>query len=87
MATYILTALNGSSEAVDSAVSANVTKENSHKIESGKWLLSSQLPTSKDLADTLGLGDVVTFLIAPIRGYHGRARPDIWEWLASKSNA
>jgi len=86
MPTYLLISLGDSPETVDAAVQAKIPKEDSHQMESGKWLISSTSPTSKEVSDALAITDpTATFFIAPIRGYFGRAKPDIWEWLAAKT--
>jgi hypothetical protein len=85
MPTYLLISLGASSAAIDTAVQAKISKEDSHQVEPGKWLITSTAVTSKDVSDSLGISDSTTFLIAPIRGYFGRAKPDLWEWLAAKS--
>ncbi len=87
MPTYLLISLGAFSEAVDAAVQAKIPKEDSHQLEPGKWLISSFAATSKEVSDGMGISDSVTFFIAPIRGYFGRAKPDIWEWLAAKSSS
>jgi len=87
MATYILISLGTSSHAVDAAVDSKIAKEDVHQMEPGKWLISSTSATSKELSDNLGLSDSATFFVAPLRGYFGRAKPDIWEWLAAKTTA
>jgi hypothetical protein len=87
MATYILIALGSSPSVLDALVEAKIPKDDRHQVEAGKWLISSSSVTSKDLSDTLGIGDATTYLICPIRGYFGRAKPDIWEWLAAKTKA
>jgi hypothetical protein len=89
MAKYILISLGSSSADLDTAVEAAVPQEDRHKIETGKWLVSSTSVTSKDVSEKLKLPDSTTYLICPIRGYFGRAKPDIWEWLAAptKTNA
>ena len=86
MAIYLLISLSDSAAALDDAVLRSIGIEERHQIEPGKWLISSQKPTSKDISDLLGLSaEKIIHFIAPIRGYFGLAKPDIWEWLASKS--
>lgn len=86
MVTYILIALGTSASTLDVAVEAVIPKEDRHSIESGKWLITSSLVTSKDLSEKLAIAEPETFIVCPIRGYFGRARSDIWEWLAAKSS-
>jgi hypothetical protein len=85
--TYILIALGTSASALDAVVEAVIPKEDRQQLESGKWLLTSALITSKDVSDQLGVSETTTFIICPIRGYFGRTRSDVWEWLAAKSSA
>jgi len=85
MATYLITALNGSADAIDTAVASKFHGGDALKIESGKWAVVSTAVTSKDVADTLGTSDVVTYLVVPVRGYYGRARSEVWEWFAAKA--
>lgn len=85
MATYLLVALGANALTVDGAVQGALAAEERHQIESGKWLIRSPLLTSKEISDKIGLSETTTHLVFPIRGYYGRARSDIWEWLAAKS--
>ena len=87
MATYILTALGASASVLDTAVEAAIPTEDRLRLEQGKWLLTSPLATSKDVSDKIGISEDSTFIICPIRGYFGRTRPDVWEWLAAKSSS
>jgi hypothetical protein len=86
MATYILIAIGPADAAIDAAVQAAIPAEDRLSLETGKWLLTSSLPTSKEVSDRLGISATATFIICPIRGYFGRTRPDVWEWLAAKSS-
>ena len=85
MATYLLLALGSTAAEIDTAVESKISEGDRHRIESGKWLISSARPTSKDVSDSLGLTGAVVHFIAPLRGYFGLATPDVWEWLAAKS--
>jgi len=87
MATYILIALGSSAAATDSAVKAAIAEGDRLSLEAGKWLITSSLSTSKDVSDKIGISDTELFIICPIRGYFGRTRPDVWEWLGAKSSA
>jgi hypothetical protein len=87
MATYILVAIGPSAAAVDTAVEAVISAEDRLLLEPGKWLLTSLLATSKEVSDKIGITTSATFIICPIRGYFGRTRPDVWEWLAAKSSS
>lgn len=86
MATYILIALGPVAPVIDAAVEAKIPTQDRLSLEAGKWLLTSSLATSKELSDYLELTVATTFIICPIRGYFGRTRPDVWEWLAAKSS-
>lgn len=86
MATYILIALGDASAQVDAAVNASFPLEDRLSLEPGKWLLTSSLPTSKEVSDRLGITSAATFILCPIRGYFGRTRPEVWEWLAAQSS-
>jgi hypothetical protein len=86
MATYILMALGPSASAVDAAVESAISAEDRLSLEAGKWLLTSSLATSREVSDMIGISDSTLFIICPIRGYFGRTRPDVWEWLAAKSS-
>ena len=85
MATYLLISLNGSRIAVDTAVQAKVPQSDSLKVEDGKWLISSPKITSKEVSDSLAIPDAQTYFIVPVKGYFGVARPEVWEWLAAKT--
>jgi hypothetical protein len=87
MATYILIAIGPAAPVVDLAVEAKIPAQDRLLLEAGKWLLTSSLATSKEVSDYLGLTATTTFIICPIRGYFGRTRPDVWEWLAAKSSS
>jgi hypothetical protein len=87
MALFLLVALQNNEHAVQAAVSSKITNENVYTIEAGKWVIDSPATTSRDLSDALGIASALTFFVVPIRGYFGRAQPDLWEWLAAKSTA
>jgi hypothetical protein len=82
---YLLISLGTSATNVDAVVQSKIAPEDSRQLESGKWLISSASATSKEVSDLLGISEAVTFFIVPVRGYFGRAKPDIWEWLAAKA--
>jgi hypothetical protein len=86
MALFFLVALKDSAPAVGTAISTKIAAGSVYEIESGKWIIDSPATTSKDMADSLGLTDTPYFIV-PVRGYFGRAQPDLWEWLAAKSVA
>jgi hypothetical protein len=85
MSTYFIVSLGSSPDFVDSAVQTKIPAEDRYQLEPGKWLINSSSLTSKDVSDGLSISDSTTFFIAPIRGYYGRAKPDVWEWLAAKT--
>lgn len=84
MALFAVIALKESTSAVDSAVE-KLPASNRHKIEPGKWIVDSLLTTARELATELGLLEAQTHVVLSIRGYSGRAQPDLWEWMAAKS--
>ena len=87
MALFFLVALQDSAPAVEAAVSSKIASGSVYAIESGKWIVDSPATTSKALADSLEITDAAPFFIVPVRGYFGRAQPDLWEWLAAKTEA
>jgi hypothetical protein len=85
MPLFLIVALQASSAAVDAAI-ASKYPDNSFKIESGKWAVNAPDATiGRELAVNLGIRDSQSHIIVPIRGYTGRANPDLWEWLAAQS--
>ena len=86
MALFFITALEASSPLIGLQIAAKIPPTDVYKIEDGKWILESSLSTSKDLSDFLGITQTVTFFVVPVRGYFGRAQPDLWEWLAAKTS-
>jgi len=87
MTTYLIISTGNSAAEVDALVRGSASELDRLQIESGKWLISSPFITSKEVADKLGPTEAVTYILCPIRGYFGRARNDIWEWLAAKSKS
>ena len=85
MPLFAVIALKNSGQAIDEAISAAIPTENSFKIESGIWVLNADATIAKDLAVKLGIREKESHLILPIRGYSGRAQPDLWEWLSAQS--
>jgi hypothetical protein len=58
---------------------------NLYTLEDGKWIVESPAITSKDFTDSLGvITPEASFFVVPVTGYFGRAKPDLWEWLAAK---
>lgn len=84
MALFLLVALQNSGPAIDEAVAANFP-ETSYKIEPGKWAVNADVTTSRELAVRLGIRETQSHIAVPIRGYTGRAKPDLWEWLSAQS--
>lgn len=84
MVVFLIVALKDSTAAVDYAV---LTKfpDSSYKIEPGKWVVNAPAATAKELAIALGLRETSSHLIIPVRGYSGRAQPDLWEWLSAQT--
>jgi hypothetical protein len=85
MALFAVLALKNTNEAIDHAVE-EMYPNSSYKIESGKWIVNANVSTAKELAIKLGLRDTASHLTLSIRGYSGRAQPDLWEWLAVQSD-
>jgi hypothetical protein len=84
MALFLLVALQNSAPAVATALSAKIAIASLYTIEEGKWIIESSATTSKELSDSLEIPDTEAFLVVPVTGYFGRAKPDLWEWLAAK---
>ena len=87
MALFFLVALQDSAPAIEVALSAKIAPGSLYTIESGKWIVDSPATTSKALSDSLGITDTLSFFVVSVRGYFGRAQPDLWEWLAAKTAA
>ena len=85
MALFAVFALKNSNDAVDHAV-GQIYPDSSYKIESGKWIVTADVTTAKELGIKLGLRETVSHITFPIRGYSGRAQPDLWEWMAAQSD-
>ena len=85
MALFAVIALKDSPSIVDEAVDSKIPSGKSYKIESGKWVVNADVTTAKQLSMQLGLRESERHLILSIRGYSGRAQPDLWEWLAAQS--
>lgn len=85
MALFLVAAMSGSEPVVDAAVSAKIPPGTFYRIEQGKWIIDSEAITAKDISDQLGIAGTVRHLVVAIRGYYGRAQPDMWEWMAAKS--
>ena len=84
MTLFIILALTDSEALVDTAV-AQGFPDDSYNIEPGKWIVSGGLATTNQVYDKLELSEKAPHLILSIKGYYGRARPDLWEWLAAQS--
>ena len=84
MTLFAVLALKDSIAALDVAVSAQFP-EDSYKIEAGKWIVSTDLATARQLSTKLGLRESAPHLVLSIRGYSGRAQPELWEWLVAQS--
>jgi len=84
MALFLLVALQNSGPAIDDAVESHFL-ETSYKIESGKWAINAGVTTARELAVKLGIRETQSHIVVPIRGYSGRAKPDLWEWLSAQS--
>ena len=89
MALFFMVALQSSAPLVEIAIRNKVAGADCYQIESGKWILDlPRLSTSKEVSDLLGLSEVPTasHVVVSIRGYFGRAQPDLWEWLAARAS-
>jgi hypothetical protein len=84
MALFAVIALKEAGPTVDQAVEKMGSP--SYKIEVGKWVVNSTATTAKELSVNLGLRETTTHLVFSIRGYSGRAQPDLWEWLTAQSD-
>jgi len=85
MALFVVVALKDTDALIDAAVPAKSSPGKFYKIEQGKWIVDSEAITAKDVSDQLGLSAATNHLIVAVRGYYGRAQPDMWEWMAAKS--
>ncbi|MBZ5605777.1 MAG: hypothetical protein LAO79_26040 [Acidobacteriia bacterium] len=85
MALFAVIALKDSAVTVDAAVEAKTREGSRYKLESGKWMVDSDLTTARELSTSLGLRETATHLVLSVRGYSGRSQPDLWEWLVAKS--
>jgi hypothetical protein len=86
MALFLVVALGTAAPIVDQQIPARVEPAEYYKIESGKWIANVNLATSKEVSDFLGITATALHLVVPVRGYFGRAQPDLWEWLAAKTS-
>ena len=84
MPVFLVVALKDSAESVDAAV-AKMDTEKAYKVEPGKWFVNAHFTVARQLADSLGLRETNAHLVVPVRGYSGRAEPDLWEWLSAQS--
>lgn len=87
MALFFVVALQGAEASVDEAISAKILATDLYKIESGKFVVDAPtISTSKELSEFLGLLSAYSHFIVPVRGYYGRSKPDLWEWLSAKTS-
>jgi hypothetical protein len=84
MALFAMIALGDSALTVDQAVSS-MFSASSFQIEPGKWIVDADVTIARELSEKLGLKETTPHLTFAVRGYFGRARPDLWEWMAAKS--
>jgi len=82
MPLFAVLALKDSDSAVDAAVRREFPND-SYQIEDGKWIVNADVATAKQLSSALGLREAA-HLVLSMRGYSGRAQPDLWEWLAAQ---
>ena len=84
MSFFAVIALKDGVAAVDEAV-GKIPADRCYKLEPGKWIVNSDASTARELSIELGLREKQTHLVLSLRGYSGRAQPDLWEWLAAQS--
>ena len=84
MALFLIVALEASAPDVDVAVRSKIPPEDAYQVESGKWVIDVSQSTAKAVSNALGLSEDASHLTLPVRAYFGRAKPDLWEWLAAK---
>ena len=85
MALFLVVALGSSAPLLDLSINASSTPDKVYRIETGKWIVDSDATTSKEFSERLGPSAIYTYIVVPVRGYFGRAQPDLWEWLAAKA--
>lgn len=84
MALFLVVSLANSTAAVDAAVESNFPGD-TYKIEPGKWAISADLTTARQVSTQLGLRETHNHIVVSMRGYSGRSKPDLWEWLSAKA--
>jgi hypothetical protein len=84
MALFAVFALKDSTSGVDEAITRTFPGD-SYRIEPGKWIVNADTTTGKELSTKLGLINTHSHFVLPVRGYFGRAQPDLWEWLAAQA--
>lgn len=85
MTLFAVIALKDTNEQLDQAVADAIPSPDAYKIEPGKWVVNSDVTTAKELSEKLGIRAKISHLVLPLRGYSGRAQPDLWEWLSAQS--
>lgn len=91
MALFFVTALYDPQATIETAIIQNFPKDY-YKVTADKWFVSADSVTAKQMSDTIGLTDKPavagnpTGIVISVGGYFGRAQPDLWEWIAAKSN-
>lgn len=62
---------------------------NYFELEPGKWFITADGLTAKDVSYRLGMGEPSNLpgVVVTVEGYFGRARSDLWEWLKAKATA
>jgi len=70
------------------AAIARVYPNDSFDLGNNEWLISAE-GTPKTVSDSLGITShpdtIGAAIIFKVEGYSGRASPDIWNWIKSKS--
>jgi hypothetical protein len=71
------------------AAIARVYPNDSFDLGNNEWLISAE-GTPKTVSDSLGITShpdtIGAAIIFKVEGYSGRASPDIWNWIKSKSH-
>lgn len=72
------------------AAIARVYPDDNLDLGNNEWLISAE-GTPKSVSDSLGITSkpdtIGAAIIFSVGDYFGRASPDIWEWIKSKSDA
>ncbi len=92
MALFLVLATQQSAPLLDDSIQKRFAG-NFYKVDDDKWFISTDLVTSKEISDAIGitadppLADDVTGIVVALKGYYGRERSDLWEWIVAKSTS